>query len=201
MKTKNIMIVGVGGQGSLLASKLLGHLLMEQGYDVKVSEVHGMSQRGGSVVSHVRMGEEVHSPMIPEGQADLILAFEPAEAVRSLSYLKKGGAVVVNRKAVQSAVSTLSQQGYEGDEMIEYLRAQDLRLYVVDGEELCARAGSPKVLNVALLGTAAASGALGITPEEMEREIRRKVKPAYVEMNVKALALGVRAEEEGRTSR
>ena len=160
-----------------------------------------MSQRGGSVVSHVRMGEEVHSPMIPEGQADLILAFEPAEAVRSLSYLKKGGAVVVNRKAVQSAVSTLSQQGYEGDEMIEYLRAQDLRLYVVDGEELCARAGSPKVLNVALLGTAAASGALGITPEEMEREIRRKVKPAYVEMNVKALALGVQAEEEGRTSR
>ena len=134
-------------------------------------------------------------------QADLILAFEPAEAVRSLSYLKKGGAVVVNRKAVQSAVSTLSQQGYEGDEMIEYLRAQDLRLYVVDGEELCARAGSPKVLNVALLGTAAASGALGITPEEMEREIRRKVKPAYVEMNVKALALGVQAEEEWRTSR
>lgn len=85
--------------------------------------------------------------------------------------------------------------------MIEYLRTQDLRLYVVDGEELCARAGSPKVLNVALLGTAAASGALGITPEEMEREIRRRVKPAYVEMNVKALALGAQAEEEGRTSR
>lgn len=199
--SKNCLLCGVGGQGVILASKLIACAAMEQGLKVRTSETIGMSQRGGSVVSHVRMGEEVHSPMIPEGQADLILVFEPAEAVRSLSYLKKGGAVVVNQKAVQSAVSTLSQQGYEGDEMIEYLRTQDLRLYVVDGEELCARVGSSKVLNVALLGTAAASGALGITPEEMEREIRRKVKPAYVEMNVKALALGVQAEEEGRTGR
>ena len=190
--SKNCLLCGVGGQGVILASKLIACAAMEQGLKVRTSETIGMSQRGGSVV---------HSPMIPEGQADLILAFEPAEAVRSLSYLKKGGAVVVNQKAVQSAVSTLSQQGYEGDEMIEYLRAQDLRLYVVDGEELCARVGSSKVLNVALLGTAAASGALGITPEEMEREIRRRVKPAYVEMNVKALALGVQAEEEGRTGR
>lgn len=199
--SKNCLLCGVGGQGVILASKLIACAAMEQGLKVRTSETIGMSQRGGSVVSHVRMGEEVHSPMIPEGQADLILAFEPAEAVRSLSYLKKGGVVVVNQKAVQSAVSTLSQQGYEGDQMIEYLRAQDLRLYVVDGEELCARVGSSKVLNVALLGTAAASGALGITPEEMEREIRRRVKPAYVEMNVKALALGVQAEEEGRTGR
>ena len=141
---------------------------------MRTSETIGMSQRGGSVVSHVRMGEEVHSPMIPEGQADLILAFEPAEAVRSLSYLKKGGAVVVNRKAVQSAVSTLSQQGYEGDEMIEYLRATGSPA-LCGGRRRTVRQGRlSQGAQCGPAGTAAASGALGITPEEMEREIRRR---------------------------
>ena len=198
---KNCLLCGVGGQGVILASKLIAYAAMEKGMQVRTSETIGMSQRGGSVVSHVRMGEAVHSPMIPRGEADVLLAFEPAEAVRNLSYLKEGGVVIVNQKAVKSAASILSQDGYEGPEMLEFLRTQDLHLYAVDGEALCVEAGSPKVLNVALLGAAAASGAPGITPKEMETQIRRRVKPSYVEMNLKALALGAEVEKEGRTSR
>lgn len=109
---KNCLLCGVGGQGVILASKLIAYAAMEKGLQVRTTETIGMSQRGGSVVSHVRMGEAVHSPMIPKGKADILLAFEPAEAVRNLVYLREGGVVVVNRKAVKSAASTLSQDGY-----------------------------------------------------------------------------------------
>ncbi|QDW73424.1 pyruvate ferredoxin oxidoreductase [Lachnospiraceae bacterium KGMB03038] len=198
---KNCLLCGVGGQGVILASKLIAYAAMEKGLQVRTTETIGMSQRGGSVVSHVRMGEAVHSPMIPKGKADILLAFEPAEAVRNLVYLREGGVVVVNRKAVKSAASTLSQDGYQGPEMLEFLSRQNLRLYVADGEALCAQAGSPKVLNVALLGAAAASKALDLTPGDLETQIRRKVKPSYVDMNLKALALGAKVEKEGRPSR
>ncbi len=198
---KNCLLCGVGGQGVILASKLIAYAAMEKGLQVRTTETIGMSQRGGSVVSHVRMGEAVHSPMIPKGKADILLAFEPAEAVRNLVYLREGGVVVVNRKAVKSAASTLSQDGYQGPEMLEFLSRQNLRLYVADGEALCAQAGSPKVLNVALLGAAAASKALDLTPGDLETQIRRKVKPSYVDMNLKALALGAKVEKEGRLSR
>lgn len=195
---KNCLLCGVGGQGVILASKLIAYAAMEKGMHVRTTETIGMSQRGGSVVSHVRMGEEVHSPMIPKGSADVILAFEPAEAVRALPYLKEGGTVVVNRKAVKSAASTLSQDGYQGPEMLEFLKSRPLKLYVIDGDRLCREAGSPKVLNVALLGAAAASGALRISPEEIERELAKRVKPAYIEMNRKALALGAKeTKQEG----
>lgn len=193
---KNCLLCGVGGQGVILASKLIAYAAMEKGMQVRTSETIGMSQRGGSVVSHVRVGEAVHSPMIPRGEADVLLAFEPAEAVRNLSYLREGGVVIVNQKAVKSAASILSQDGYEGPEMLEFLRKQKLRLCVVDGETLCGKAGSSKVLNVALLGAAAASGALGISAEDMEAQIRGHVKPAYVEMNLKALELGAKAAKE-----
>ena len=101
METKNIMIVGVGGQGTLLASKMLGYVLLEQGYDVKVSEVHGMSQRGGSVVTYVRYGDKVYSPVIDEGEADVILAFEQLEAARWISFLKPGGQIIVNTQKTE----------------------------------------------------------------------------------------------------
>ena len=190
---RNCLLCGVGGQGVVLASKLIACAAMEKGLFVRTSETIGMAQRGGSVVSHVRMGEEVFSPMIPKGSADVILAFEPAEAVRSLDYLRRGkeeGIVIVNQKGIQPVTGALGGREYDGREMLDFLKEKVKRLYLVDGEEICRQAGSHKVLNVALLGVAAASGALLIDRAEMEDEIRRRVKPRYQEMNLKALNLG-----------
>lgn len=193
---KNCLLCGVGGQGVILASKLIAYAAMEKGMSVRTSETIGMAQRGGSVVSHVRIGEKTYSPMIPKGSADVLLAFEPAEAVRSLSYLKAGkeeGCVIVNRKAVQPVTSALGGKGYDGREMLDFLESRTQRLYVVDGEAICRKAGSAKTLNMALLGAAAASNALGIGIEEMERQIRSRMKPQYQDMNLKALELGAEA--------
>ncbi len=190
---KNCLLCGVGGQGVVLASKLIAYAAMEKGMFVRTSETIGMAQRGGSVVSHVRVGEEIHSPMIPKGSADVLLAFEPAEAVRNLSYLKRGkegGIVIVNQKALQPVTASLDGKGYDSGEMLHFLKKQVERLYVIDGENICRKAGSAKTLNIALLG---AAGALEIGMEEMEREIRRRVKPQYQEMNLKALELGAEA--------
>ena len=187
---KSCLLCGVGGQGVVLASKLIAYAAMEKGMDVRTSETIGMSQRGGSVVSHVRIGKDIHSPMIPKKSADVILAFEPAEAVRNLSYLKEDGVVVVNKKPVKPVTATLSDSGYNGEEMMEYLRQHVDRLYIVDGESICRAAGSPKVLNVALLGVALKSGVLDISLENMNTELAKHVKPVFVAMNQKALALG-----------
>lgn len=200
---KNCLLCGVGGQGVVLASKLIAYAAMEKGMFVRTSETIGMAQRGGSVVSHVRMGEEIHSPMIPRGSADVLLAFEPAEAVRNLPYLKSSkrggeeGIVIVNQKAIQPVASSLDGKGYDAGEMLCFLRKQAARLYVIDGEAICRKAGSAKTLNVALLGAAVASNALEIGMEEMEREIRRLVKPRYQEMNLRALAFGAKAVGTG----
>ncbi len=193
---KNCLLCGVGGQGVVLASKLIAYAAMEKGMFVRTSETIGMAQRGGSVVSHVRVGEEIHSPMIPKGSADVLLAFEPAEAVRNLSYLKRGkegGIVIVNQKALQPVTASLDGKGYDSGEMLHFLKKQVERLYVIDGENICRKAGSAKTLNIALLGAAVAGNALEIGMEEMEREIRRRVKPQYQEMNLKALELGAEA--------
>ena len=190
---RNCLLCGFGGQGVVLASRLIACAAMEKGMFVRTSETIGMAQRGGSVVSHVRMGEEIYSPMIPKGSADVILAFEPAEAVRSLDYLRRGkeeGIVIVNQKGIQPVTAALGGQGYDGQEMLCLLKGEVKRLYIVDGEEICRQAGSAKALNVVLLGVAAASGALGIEREEMEDEIKRRVRPQYQEMNLKALKLG-----------
>ncbi|MXP76888.1 pyruvate ferredoxin oxidoreductase [Lachnospiraceae bacterium WCA-9-b2] len=193
---KNCLLCGVGGQGVVLASKLIAYGAMEKGMFVRTSETIGMAQRGGSVVSHVRMGEEIHSPMIPKGCADVLLAFEPAEAVRNLSYLRRGskeGIVIVNKKAVQPVTATLGNGGYDSSEMLSYLKEHVKNLYVVDGEAICQKAGSPKTLNVALLGAAAASNGLGLDIKDIECEIERRVKPQYREMNLCALSLGAAA--------
>ena len=139
---KNCLLCGVGGQGVVLASKLIAYAAMEKGLNVRTSETIGMSQRGGSVVTHVRMGETVHSPMIPKGSADVIMAFEPAEAVRNLSYLKDGGVMVVDKKAVKPVTATLTQSKYDGQEELEYLKKKVKNLYIVDGDEICEQAGS-----------------------------------------------------------
>ena len=187
---KICLLCGVGGQGVVLASKLIAYAALDKGMFVRTTETIGMAQRGGSVVSHVRMGEEIHSPMIPKGQADVILAFEPAEAVRSLPYLREGGMLIVNRKAVKPVTATLGGGQYDGHEMLDFLKKKVDNLLIMDGEAVCRQAGSAKVLNVALLGAAAASGALDISIPDMEVEIKKKVKPQFVELNQKALALG-----------
>ncbi len=190
---KSCLLCGVGGQGVVLASKLIAHAAMNKGMQVRTSETIGMSQRGGSVVSHVRMGTEVFSPMVPKGTADVILAFEPAEAVRNLSYLSEEGIVVVNKKAVKPVTATLAQNPYDGSEMLEYLKRNVKNLYVIDGDEICKEAGSSKVLNVALLGVAMGSKVLNIDMDEMKKELKKIVKPQFIELNLKALELGANA--------
>lgn len=198
---KSCLLCGVGGQGVVLASKLIAFAAMEQGRSVRTTETIGMAQRGGSVVSHVRMGDAVHSPLIPMKSADLLLAFEPAEAVRCLPYLKEGGTVIVSSKAVKPVTDTLSGSSYEGSKMLDYLKKKVVNLAIFDGEEICRQAGSAKVLNVALLGAAAASGVLDISIEEMEQAVKGNVKERFLELNKKALALGMEAFEKAGENR
>lgn len=184
---KNILLCGVGGQGTVLASKLLAAAAMAKGIPVMSAETIGMAQRGGSVFSHLRMGEGIYSPMLAAGTADLIIGFEPAETVRMLAYLKPGGQVVVSARPVMP-VSAALQGGYRAAEMLDYLRAQTTALTVVDTERACAELGSPKVLNMVLLGAAIRTGVLDLTMEDIQAAIREKVKPQFHEMNFKALA-------------
>ena len=190
---KSCLLCGVGGQGTVLASKLIAYAAMEKGMFVRTTETIGMAQRGGSVVSHVRMGEEIHSPLIPKGQADVMIAFEPAEAVRNLPYLREDGVAVVNMKAVKPVTATLSNTDYNGQEMIGYLKKHVKHLVLVDGEAICREAGSAKVLNIALLGAALGSGTLELSLQDMEHEIEKHVKKQFIEMNKKALAQGAAA--------
>ena len=189
METKNIMIVGVGGQGTLLTSRILGGIMLSAGYDVKLSEVHGMAQRGGCVVSHVRCGKEVASSLIPKGMADIIIGFEPNEAVRVLPYLKKGGTVITTKRSVEPVTGALTGKTYPGEVMIDYLKKTDARVIVVDADEICKEVGSFKVLNIILLGAAVKSGVLGISPEKMKETIKERVKPKFVDLNLKAFDL------------
>lgn len=191
--TTNIMLAGVGGQGTVLASKLIAQSAMNRGQNARTAETIGMAQRGGCVVSHVRIGEELHSPMIPQGSADLLIGFEPAEAVRCLPYLKKGGTVVVSSKAIKPVTASLSGLDYNGAEMLAFLKQQVEKLIVVDGEGICAQCGSAKVLNVALLGAAAASGVLGLTLEQLLETIRQRIPERFLDSNLKALSAGAKA--------
>ena len=188
--SRNCLLCGVGGQGVVLASRLIAYAAMEQGDFVRTTETIGMAQRGGSVVSHVRAGEEVHSPLIPAGGADVILAFEPGEAVRCLPYLKEGGLVITNSRIVKPVTASLGGSSYSGGEMLDYLKKKAGQVIVVDGDEICRRAGSVKVLNVALLGAAAKSGALGISMDEMLEAVRKNVEEKHSALNEKALKLG-----------
>ena len=151
METKNIMIVGVGGQGSLLASKLLGHLLLSQGYDVKVSEVHGMSQRGGSVVTYVRYGDKVYSPVIDRGEADYIVSFELLEAARWLPYLKKGGIVVTNTQQIDP-MPVITGAAVYPEQLVEKMQAAGAAVDALDCLALAEQAGTAKAVNIVLLG-------------------------------------------------
>lgn len=187
----NCILAGVGGQGTVLASKLIAQAGLSSGQMVRTAETIGMAQRGGCVVSHVRTGKHINSPLVPVGQADIIIGFEPAEAVRNLPYLKKGGTAVVARKAVRPVTASLTGSSYDGSDMLDYLSQNVEHLILVDGEAICQEIGSPKVLNITLLG--AALEALGIESAQMENVIRASVRPQFVEMNLKALHAGMNA--------
>ena len=187
MNTKSIMIVGVGGQGTLLASRLLGSVLVDQGYDVKVSEVHGMSQRGGSVVTYVKYGDEVYSPLFEKGEADIILAFEQLEAARWLPYLREGGAIVTNTQKMDPMPVVIGTAAYpEG--ILETIEETGVRLHAVDALSLAVEAGSSKAVNVVLMGVVASH--MDFAEEVWKKAIRETVPSKFVEMNLKAFDLG-----------
>lgn len=188
MKTTNIMIVGVGGQGTLLASKLLGYVLLHRGYDVKVSEVHGMSQRGGSVVTYVRYGEKVYSPVIDKGEADLILSFEQLEAARWLEYLKPDGQIITNTQKMDPMPVITGAAEYP-DRLIEKMRAAGARVDAEDFLALAMEAGSSKAVNIALLGRLSTYFP-DIPEEDWQNAIVANVPPKFLELNRKAFALG-----------
>ncbi len=186
----NCILTGVGGQGTVLASKLIASTALENGLMVRTAETIGMAQRGGCVVSHVRTGENLYSPLISYGQADIIIGFEPSEAVRCLPYLKKDGTVVVSSKGMQPVTAALSNYAYDGSEMMEYLTNNVKNLIVIDGETICEKLGSVKVLNTVLLGAALTTNALNITKEQLIHSIHNILAPKYVDMNLEALETG-----------
>ncbi len=190
---KDIMICGVGGQGTVLASKIIAAAAMDEGNAVHSAETIGMAQRGGPVTSHVRVGEGAYSPLIPVGGADLLIAFEPSEAVRNLRYLKKDGFVIVNRVPVKPT-SLGSSEGYDGKREIEYVSSL-CRCLVVDSDALCAPFGSSKFFNVAVLGAAAGSRELGLGAETIREEIVRIVPERFRDKNLAAFAAGYQIGE------
>lgn len=187
--TNSCLLCGVGGQGTVLASKMIAFAAMEKGENVRTAETIGMAQRGGCVVSHVRVGGSIKSPMIPVGGADVMIVFEPAEAVRCLSYLKEGGTVVVNKKAVKPVTASLTGSTYDGSEMIAYLQDKVKNLIVVDGDAICEKCGSAKVLNMVLLAAAAKSGALSMNTEELKAAIAKKIPEKFKALNIKAVEI------------
>ncbi len=190
METKNVMIVGVGGQGSLLASKLLGHLLLEQGYDVKVSEVHGMSQRGGSVVTYVRYGDKVASPVIDKGEADYIVSFELLEAARWLSYLKPDGRIVTNTQQIDPMPVITGAAQYP-EELVAKMKATGAQVDALDCLSLAEQAGSSKAVNIVLMGRL--SKYFDFPEETWQQALEACVPPKFLELNKKAFSLGKNA--------
>ena len=184
--SKNIMIVGVGGQGSLLASKILGKAAMDSGLDVKVSEVHGMSQRGGSVVTYVRFGEEVYSPVIGKGDADVILSFELLEAARWLPHLKNGGTIVTSTQQINPMPVITGAAEYP-DEIVSDMKMLGVDVRAFDAQAIAEEAGSAKASNVALIGLAA--DVLGFEANVLRDAVAACVPAKALEINLKAFDL------------
>lgn len=190
MDTKSIMIVGVGGQGSLLASRLLGNVLLAQGYDVKVSEVHGMSQRGGSVVTYVKYGEKVYSPVIEKGEADAVISFELLEAARCLPYLKKGGHLITSTQQIDPMPVITGAAEYP-TELAEKIKAAGVDITAVDALSLAEQAGTAKASNVVLMGVLASK--TDFADELWQNALEKCVPAKFLELNKKAFELGKNA--------
>ena len=209
----NILLTGVGGQGTVLAAKLLAQTADAHGWQVRTAETIGMAQRGGSVISHIRIGslnEPVHEPLIGAREANLIIAFEPAEAVRVLPYLACDGAVVTASSAVQPVTAALSDNPYQAADVLEYLKTTQTRLIAVDDEALCHELGSRKVLNTILLASALSAMAqqqqkqqgaesVEIGVEDLKDAIRALVKPQFVDLNLRAIDLVTHVQNDEQT--
>ena len=190
MNLYSCLLCGVGGQGTVLASRIIAAAAMNRGYFARTAETIGMAQRGGCVTSHVRFGDAVPCPLIPPGGADAMLAFEPGEAVRNLPYLKKGGLLIVCDRVVQPVTAALSGGQYDAAAMLAYLQncVEGCRVLSVDG--VVERTGSVKAVNMALVGALAQAGVLPLTPADVDRAVSEKVRPQFLEMNRLALAYG-----------
>jgi len=186
-KTQNIFLAGVGGQGILLAGELLCLTLMECGYDTKKSEVHGMAQRGGSVTSHVRFGRKVFSPLIPRGEADILMAFEALEALRWSAFLKKGGKLLVNRQEIMPTTVTSGRMQYPQD-IYEKIRKKHPGMRVIDGLELARQTGNVRAVNSIMVG--AVSRELDVPERTWKKVIARRLPERFVSVNLKAFELG-----------
>ncbi|WP_294408247.1 indolepyruvate oxidoreductase subunit beta [uncultured Ruminococcus sp.] len=187
METKSIMIVGVGGQGSLLASRIIGNVLLSQGYDVKVSEVHGMSQRGGSVVTYVKYGDKVYSPVVEKGEADIIISFEQLEAARYVSYLKKGGHIITSTQQIDPMPVITGAAKYP-ENIIDKLKAQGIDVIACDALTLAEQAGTSKASNVVLMGVV--STKMNFEESVWQQALEQCVPAKFLELNKKAFALG-----------
>ena len=194
----NVMLTGVGGQGTVLAAKVLAQAAQEKGWDVRTAETIGMAQRGGSVVSHVRMGnggEGVFSPLIAKGTADMVIAFEPAEGARVLPYLAPTGVLVTATTATQPVTAALSANPYRGAaiiaRLVEAFEAMPDRLVVVPDEALLKRVGNRKALNTVLLASAVATGCLPLTLDDLRAAVQACVKPQFVDLNLRAIDIAV----------
>lgn len=190
----NVLLTGVGGQGTVLAAKILAQAAQDKGWHVRTAETIGMAQRGGNVVSHVRMGNEgesVHAPLVAMGAADLIVAFEPAEAARALPYLKPEGVLVSAASAIQPVTAALAGGDYRAQDVIEALSSSVARFRLVDDVALTEASGSRRTLNVMLLACALEEADLGISTDELRAAVAACVKPKFVDLNLRAIDVAV----------
>jgi len=187
----NIILVGVGGQGILLASQVLGVTAVKQGLNVRVSEIHGMAQRGGAVISHVRIGEKVYAPTVLEGKADVILGFEPLETLRNIKYASEKTLVLTSKETIVPTGFSVQPIEYPDlEKIIEKIKDFTEKLIVIDALDLARKAGNSITRNMVMLGALAATGTLPLKTETLKETIRELVRPAYLEMNIKAFELG-----------
>lgn len=188
MSVFNVVIAGVGGQGVLLTSKILAETAMLQDFDVKQSEVHGMAQRGGSVISHVRFGEKVYSPIVSEGDADLLIGFEPLETARYIHFLKENGIVVYNTYRISSITVSIGAEKYPED-IDEIIKKNAKKVYPIDGTNLAVKAGDKRALNIVLLG--AVLKFLPLDKNIVLKSLENNVKGKALDINKKAFELGI----------
>lgn len=189
MRNVSIMIAGVGGQGTLLTSRVLGAAAIKAGYDVKVSEVHGMSQRGGSVITYVRIGSDVKSPIIEKGEADILLCFEKLEALRWLDYAKEDGAIIINDQKIDPMPVIIGKAKYP-ENIVQDIKSRFKNVCTIDALDIAKKLGNIKVLNIIMVGLLAKSTAI---PADIWREaIKETVKEKFVELNLKAFEEGYR---------
>lgn len=193
MNNYNVMIVGVGGQGTLLASRLLGNVAMKKGYDVKVSEVHGMSQRGGSVVTYVKMGDCVHSPLIDKGEADIIIAFEKLEALRWVDYLKKEGTLIINEQEINPMPVIIGKAKYPED-IIGKLKSKRIQIKSIDALNIARNCGNSKAVNVVLIGLMAKNTDIGI--ELWQQAMEEVIPQKHLKVNLLAFNEGYQGRSE-----